>query len=305
MEAEFITANKRKNRIYLTIWLATCAVAYAAELPMLLIVAILAAIVEIFVLTFNGGAYFRVEEGRIHARYHWLGRLDWALEDLAFIHGEMMTLNLLLKNGKRRSIAFLVNAEELCDNVRRMTFSMEQEDPAVLKEQLEKVNQKRRRDVCWVFAGCALIFVNIALLVLATGGRESDVFSSRDWAICWVMTVIDCATVFATFWIAQRCGMQLMDIYHLRHRLQSAVIASQVLPSNCVKTVYTDLDRNGRVVVCGLPNDGSLYYMVQEFDDHFHLVTMETSAFFESEEDLMEDLSPTLIDITSWFLLAR
>lgn len=301
MEAKFLTANRRKNRIYLMIWMATCAAAYAAELPVLLFVAILASVVEIFVLTFNRGAYFRVEEGRIRARYHWFGRMDCELEDLEFIHGQNMTINLLLKDGKQRAIAFVSNAEAVCADVRRLTFSAEREAPTDLMEQLEKVHQKRRRDVYWEIAGCTLIFVNIALLVLATGGRETDAFSSRDWAICWVMTVIECATVFATFWIAHRCGRQLMDIYFLRHRLQSAVIASQVLPSNCVKAVYTDIDLNGRVVVCGLPNDSILYYMVQEFDDHFHLITVETSAFFENEEDLMEELAMDLIDITSWF----
>lgn len=301
MEGKFLIANRRKNGIFLVFWLATGAAAYAAELPVLLILAILAAIVEIFVMTFNRGAYFLIEDGRIQARYHWFGRLYCALEDLAFINGQMMTLNLLLRNGKRCTIAFVSNAEEVSADVRRVTFSMEQEDPAVLKEQMEKVHQKRRREVYWVIAGCVLIFVNIALLVLATGGRETDAFSSCDWVICRVMTIIECATVFATFWIARRCGMQLMDINFLRHRLQSAVVASQVLSSNCVKAVYTDLDLNGRVVVCGLPNDDSLYYMVQEFDDHFHLITVETSGFFDDEEDLMEDLSPTLIDITSWF----
>ena len=305
MESKFLTANRRKNGIYLIFWMATCAMAYAADLPVLLIVAVLAAIVEIFMLTFNRGDYFRVEEGRIHARYHWFGRLDCDLEDLVFIYGQPMTLNLLLKNGKRCSIAFLANAEELCAEVRRLTFSAEQEPPTVLTEQLEAVNQKRRRDVRWVIAGCVLIFVNIALMVLATGGREADAFSSRDWTVCWVMTAVECATVFATFWMARRCGMQLMDVYHLRHRLQSAVIGSQILPSNCVKSVYADTALNGRVVVCGLPNDSSLYYIVQEINDAFELVTSVASPFFDREEDLMEDLALDLIDITSWFAEVR
>ena len=141
----------------------------------------------------------------------------------------------------------------------------------------------------------------IFLAVWMTGGREMFEFSRRDWILFSIVAVIEAATLVGIFALGCRGGRRMLDLAYLRHRLQGAAIVTQVLPSACMKAVYTDLEFNGRLVVCGLPNDGSLYYIVQEFDDDFHLTTTETSRFFDNDSDLMEDLSADLIDITGYF----
>ena len=123
----------------------------------------------------------------------------------------------------------------------------------------------------------------------------------RDWILFSIMAAIEIGTLIWTFALACRSGRRLVDLAYLRHRLQGAAIVTQILPSTCMKAVYTDPEFNGRLVVCGIPNDGSLYYVVQEFDDDFHLVTIENSRFFDVASDLLEDLSEDLIDITGWF----
>jgi hypothetical protein len=46
----------------------------------------------------------------------------------------------------------------------------------------------------------------------------------------------------------------------LHHRLCGAVIASYPLPSNHIAGIYTDDHYSGRIVVCGFPNDESVFY---------------------------------------------
>ena len=302
MEGKFLTAKKDGCRIRLVFWLAALTVAYATDKVLLMVCAVLAIVVEILVRTFNQNSYFRMEEGRVCAQYHWFGRLDCSLDEVAYSYAQTINLQILLKNGKHCSIGFLANAHELRNEIQRQIFSMEREKTNVLKNQLARIHEKRRRDICCVIAGCGMMYLNIFFTVWITGAREFSAFTRRDWILFWVMTIIETGTVAAALALASRCGQRLVDLAYLRHRIQGAVIVTQILPSACVKTVYTDPQFNGRLVVCVIPNDGSMYYIVQEFDDDFRLVTTETSRFFEDDAELEEDLSPDLMDITNWFL---
>ena len=71
------------------------------------------------------------------------------------------------------------------------------------------------------------------------------------------------------------------------------------MPNNYVKSVYTDANYTGRVIVCGYPNDESVYFCIQEFTGHFVLETTYTSEICNSENELPEDLFTSMIDITS------
>ena len=301
MEGHFLTCKKEKGSIWLIFWLAVLAAAYAAEKPLLLVCSALAIMVVLLMMAFNRRGYFRIEQGRIRARYHWLGRLDCGLDEVTFVYAQDMNLSILMNNGKRYAIAFLANAHELCQEIQRKISAMEQDSADALRKQLNQIHLKRRREIYWVIAGSVMLFVNIFLAVWMTGGREMFEFSRRDWILFSSMAVIEAATLVGTFALGCRGGRRMLDLAYLRHRLQGAAIVTQILPSACMKAVYTDPEFNGRLVVCGLPNDDSLYYIVQEFDDDFHLTTTETSRFFDNDSDLLEDLSADLIDITGRF----
>ena len=301
MEGQFLTLKKERSDIRLIFWLAVFVAAYAARKPLLLVCAALAIGVVLLMITFNRRGYFRIEQGRIRARYHWFGRLDCSLDEVAFANAQSLNLNILMKNGKHYAIAFLKNAHELSNEIQRQISAREQESTDELTKQMNQVLLKRRREICWVIASCAILFADIFLTVWMTGGRELSEFSRRDWNLFSIMAAIEIGTLVWTFALACRSGRRLADLAYLRHRLQGAAIVTQILPSACMKAVYTDPEFDGRLVVCGIPNDGSLYYVVQEFDDDFQLITTETSRFFGIEADLLEDLSPDLIDITGWF----
>ena len=301
MEGLFLKAKKEKSRVRRVFWLALLAASHGMGRPMLMISAGLATAFEILTVTFNRQGYLQVERGRIHARYHWFGKLDCGLDEVVFSFSQNMTLNILCKDGKHYAIARLANAGELSNEIQRQILSMEQNSPNALKGELERIHERRRREILMVVAGCGMMFVNIFLTVWMTGGRELSVFTRQDWILFGIMATIEMGTVVGTFVFACQSGRRLVDLAYLRHRIQGAAIRTQVLPSACVKAVYTDPDYNGRLVVCEIPNDGSLYYVVQEFEDDVRLATTETSRFFDDESELMEELSLDLIDITGWF----
>ena len=301
MNGYFVTARIEKGTIRLVFWAAVLAFSWAKEMWGLPVLAAMAVIAEIFVMTFNRRSNFRIEQGRITARYHWFGRLDCSLDEVAFVRSQTMNLDILLKNGKRHSIAFVANEQQLCSEIRRQIFAMEEKTPDVLKDQLMKIHQKRRRMIYWAIACGAMMFVNIFLADWITGGMEFEGFSHQDWILFWIIAAAETVTVAGMFVLASRSGRLLVEMEHLRDRIRRAGIAAQILPSASVKAVYTDVDAKGRVVVCGIPNDQSVYYIVQSFDADFHLHTAYTSDFFNDLAELREELSPELIDITSWF----
>ena len=88
-----------------------------------------------------------------------------------------------------------------------------------------------------------------------------------------------------------------------KYRLAGAVIASHPLSSNRVVGIYTDENYSGRIVVCGYPNDESVYYSVEHFTQDFTLQTVYTSADYNNVKELLDDGFSTLIDITSSFNL--
>ena len=301
MNGYYVTARIEKCTVRLVFWVAVLAFSWAKEMWGLPVLSALAVIAEIFVMTFNRRSNFRIEQGRITARYHWFGRLDCSLDEVAFVRGQTMNLDILLKNGKRHSIAFVSNEQQLCSEIRRQIFAMEEKTPDALKDQLMKIHQKRRRMIYWAIACGAMMFVNIFLADWITGGMEFEGFSNQDWILFWIIAAAETVTVAGMFVLASRSGRLLVEMEHLRDRIQRAGIAAQILPSASVKAVYTDADAKGCVVVCGIPNDQSVYYIVQNFDADFHLHTAYTSDFFNDLAELREELSPELIDITSWF----
>lgn len=302
MKARFATAQKEKCRIRLVFWLAVGTAAFVSDKSLLLICSILAVTAELLLMTFNRRACLCIDNDRIRAGYHWLGKLNCGLDEVAFAWPQVMMMTILLKNGKRYSIAWIENSFELCSEISRRIFFRETESPEVLRNELAQIRQKRRREIYWVIAGFVILFTDIGLTVLLTGGKEMFEFSERDWVFFYTMALMMVGILIAVTVVARRCGHRLLELDHIRHRLYGAVVSAQPLPANRVRAVYTDEHYDGRLVVCGLPNEDSVYYCVQDFDENFRLVTVETSRFFNDLEELKRELPAELLDITPWFL---
>lgn len=254
-------------------------------------------------LLLNHGAYFRIEENTIRAKYHWFGKLACSIQEVAFVLPQLNTLTILLKNGKRHTIMGVENSWALAAAIRRQSFRPETEDHASLREQLTRAQDARKKDLWLVLGNTALLFLNIFIAVLLTGGRELQEFSRLDWILFSAMGIVELLTLIGLFYVAQRCGKQLLPLEQLKYRLQGAIIAAHPLPSNNIVSVYTNDDHSVRVVVCGFPRDPSVYYCVQVIYGDLGLETVHTSKVYESVEDLPRDDFSALIDITAHFLL--
>ncbi len=263
-------------------------------------------------LLMNHGAYIHIdtEANRMKAKYNWFGRIDCDLGDIAFVHPQINTLTILMKDGKRHVIGLLENSADLSAAIRWLTFSLEQESPEALRQELRLLQAQRKKALWWVLGGFVLLFVYIGLAVYLTGGKALHQFGGQDWVIFSIMGVMELVTMLATFRAADRCGKYQLPMEQLRYRIRSAVIATQPLPSNQVISVYTDEDCRSRILVCGFPNDESVYCDVQRFTGEMVLATVHSSEIYDNSGDWeadfarMKELSIALrpIDITDLVL---
>lgn len=274
----------------------------SGELRVFLLFGILLTLTATLPVQMNRGAYLRIEENAVHAKYHWFGRLDCDIDEVAFVFPQYNTLTILLKNGKRHVIMGLENPWSLSSAVRRQIFTPETEPPEVLREKLVCMQAARKKELLWMLGGIVLLFVNIFAAVFLTGGRELHEFGKTDWTLFAVMTVAELLTLIGVFYAAGRCGKRLLLIEQLKYRLKGAVILSQTFPSNTIRNIYIDENYTGRVAVCGFPNDQSVYYCVQEFNEALRLETVYTSEVYANADGLPEGGFDALIDITSLML---
>lgn len=263
-----------------------------------LIMGILCTLAAISALLFNHGAYIRIEENRINAKYHWFDRLDCAIDDIEFVLPKTNTLTFLLKGGKRHMIMGVENSWDLSSAIRRYVFGLETESPDSVRQKLEQAQATRKKALWWVLGLGTLMFANIFIAVLLTGGRELHEFSKLDWILFSVMGFVELLTLVSLFYAAQRYGKYMLPIEQLKYRLRGAVIAAAPLPTNSTVAVYMDWDHIGRIVVCGFPNDESVYYYVQKVLGDFELETVHESEIYPSKDDLPTGGLDELINVT-------
>ena len=269
-----------------------------SELLIFLIMGIVCGLIAILSMLMNYGAYIHVEENTIKAKYHWFGKLDCSIDDIEFVLPQINTLTILLKSGKRHVIMGVENSWALGAAIRRQSFEIEKEAPDSLRKKLSMAQATRKKELWWVLGGITLMFVNIFIAVLLTGGRDLHEFTQLDWILFSVMGAVELLTLIGLFYAAQRCGKHLLPIEQLKYRLRGAIIATHPLPTNNITSIYTDENQTGRIVVCGFPNDDSVYYCVQAICGNFELETVHTSEIYENTEELPEEEFSALIDIT-------
>ena len=259
-------------------------------------------VASIVMVLFNHGAYLRIEGDRIVAKYHWRGRLDCDIADVAFVIPELNTLRILLKSGKQIVIMGIRNPWDISNEIRTLGFSLDADDPEALREEANRVRVLRKKALFWVIGLGVLMFANIFLAVLLTGFRDMADFTDSDWTWFGIMGAVEAVTMAAFFFFASRCGKQTLPMMMLQHRLRGAVIATHPLPSNHIAGVYTDQHYSGRIVVCGFPNDESVFYCVEQFNRQLELETVHTSEIFANPADLPDEGFSSLMDITDAIL---
>ncbi len=312
MDAVFVRKNQTRNILIMVLGVALIALRsylcfFAREtgfgvssLPVLGSLLLLMGAVS---FSLNRGAFIHVDESTIRGKYHWFGKIDCSLSEIAFVFPQMNALTILLKNGKRHMIVGIINPWSMRDDIRRKTVQLERETPDKLCRDLMKIQAARQKELWGVLVGCLLLFVNIFVTAMLTGERDMPAFTDTDWIVFAVMCAAELATIGGTLFIADRCGKRILPIEWLKYRLRGAVIASEPLPSNSVVGVFTDTNFSGRIVVCGFPNDESVYYEVQKVNGQYDLITDHISQVYDCEEELPKEQFSKLIDITEPFFI--
>ena len=162
-----------------------------SELLVFLIMGILCGLVGVASMLLNHGAFVHVTENTIKAKFHWFGKLDCSIDDVEFVLPQTNTLTILLKNGKRHAIIGVENSWALSSAIRRQSFEIEAEAPDSIRNQLAEAQATRKKELWWVFGGVALMFANIFIAVLLTGGRDLHEFNKMDWTIFVAMGFVE------------------------------------------------------------------------------------------------------------------
>ena len=246
------------------------------------------------------GVNIMVIGNRVQARNQCLSKLDCDISEVETVVDGYMGIDILLKNGRNFSIMGVINAEIISEYIRsRITMDVGQ-SASILIGEIKQFQSKRKSSLFATVGALLMLFVNIFLLVAMTDARDLDQFTPSDWQKMLVMGILELITLSAAFWFAGRSGKYLHLIQRLKYRINRTLVETEPLPAGNAELVLTDEHYGGRIVVCGFPNDSSIYFTVQEVNGNYCLETIHTSAILEGYSDLPSELDD-LMDITACF----
>lgn len=268
-----------------------------SELLTFLLFGILIVLIVIPSWLLNFGAFLRIEEDLIKAKYHWFGKIDCKLSDVTFATAQINTLIIQLKDGKIHTITGIENPFPLaCVIKRNMTFDSTEQPEDILKN-IDYLKSSRKKNLTYLCLCIALMFINIFITVFLTDEKEMYEFGKTDWIIFAIMSAIEIITVIATFYFALKAGKNNIPLQKLQYTLQRRIIeTTPLLPGNIIKIV-TDDNYSGRITLFKHQTENSVYYAVQEFAPDYTLIKVFESEIFDSDEDLPMNLD-VFIDIT-------
>lgn len=237
---------------------------------------------------------------RVQARNQCLSKLDCDISDIETVVDGYMAIEILLKNGRNFSIMGVINSEVISEYIRsRITMDVGQ-SASILIGEIKQFQSKRKSSLFATVGALLMLFVNIFLLVAMTDAKDLDLFTPSDWQKMLVMGILELITLCAAFWFAVCSGKYLHTIQRLKYRINRTLVETEPLPAGNAELVLTDDHYAGRIVVCGFPNDSSIYFTVQEVNGNYCLETIHTSAILEGYSDLPSELDD-LMDITACF----
>lgn len=255
-----------------------------------IVVGVIICIFSIVFLLFNHKAFICADENRLKGKYGWFGVIDCDISDIEFVLSQMNnTLKILLKNGKLHVVAGMENSFEICTFIRcNMPFESS-DTTADLIQKINQLNSLRKKNIIFMFGGLALLFINIFITVLLTGGRELNEFSKADTIIAIIMCVAELAVFVITFYFADKAGKMLVPTEGLKYNLRRTIVETRPLPPGYIKNVYTNGDWSARKIVFGNPDETGVYYSLQVVDAGYDLLTVYKSPIYDEEEVLPED----------------
>lgn len=275
------------------------------EILSFLIMGLLIILVVIPSWLLNLNAFIRIDEDSIKAKYHWFGKIDCNINEVAFALAQINTLTIQLKSGKSHTILGLENPQELC---RKICQNLPFEPAKPVEELIEKAHaleSNKKKGIVNVCVGSALIFINIFIAVLLTHAKELYEFGHTDWIIMVAMGVIEIATIAYTFYMALKIGQNNIPIEKLKYTVRRTIIETTLpfpRPGEYILKIFVNDNYTYRITIFGQQNKNDVYFSIQEFTSFESLSTTFISETFDDIDKLLENFE-MLIDITKKYNL--
>lgn len=247
----------------------------------------------VLVMLHNRGSCLTVTENHISAKYNWNKKIMFYFNEIAFVDSQPFTLIIRTKSGKRYVIAGLINAQQICDTIRKkMPLEI---DKAVTKESLlSEINllpAKRKKEIIFLIIFNILNFLNILFCVFLTGEKDLTDFTRNDWIVFVIFCVTETLIFGAVFYFGKAVGEKSNLLNEKTVLLRKLILlTTPTLTGNLISS-YIDSKYKIRATVFGFPNSNDLYFCIEEVDWKYDLVCTYRSPVYTDPEDFKEDLS--------------
>lgn len=246
-------------------------------------------------LFFNRGAYLHLSDDGISSRFSWASKLECSYSDIAFCEYGINALTIRLKTGKGYMIFNLLNAADICGEIRKKITRSDESDcsSAQLYDEVHSIKKQRTKWLWFTCFFCLMMLLVIVLTVLLTGGKDLSEFSRNDWIVFLIFAIFELLDVVVTFFFANKCGKLNPVLNEKSAALKKQILKDAPLPSGNLLKVYMNTDYTARAVVFGYPNIDDVYFIVQAVDKNFNVITTYLSEVYSS----MEELQPMLDEL--------
>ncbi|MBR7092739.1 MAG: hypothetical protein IKI50_06095 [Clostridia bacterium] len=261
-----------------------------------LIVGILTCLFVIPCWLLNLGAFIKIDEDSIQAKYHWFGNINGKLSNVTFAVARVNTLCVQFHQDKTYAVMGVGNAYELASFIRQKMPFTATKQPNVLLEELKCLKACEKKGRIYSLAGLAFMVPVLFVMLFLMGEKDLAAFRTIDWIIVAVIGVMEAATAVAVGYFAAKTKKTYIPIEKLRYEIQRSTIETKLpLPGNAVK-VYADENYTGRITVFRHPHENTVYYTLQEFNQDYTLIkTYESETYPDSSQ--LPDFE-SFIDIT-------
>ncbi len=238
----------------------------------------------------NHKAFIHADDQSVSAFCHFGLSLNCDMSDIESISYGGDGLNIKLNNGKNYNLMHLANAYEVGRYIEKRIFH--QSTSFFAKEELIAKNStlsKKRKIQGFSSIGCfLLVFSEIFITSALTQWKELNEFSSTDWFVFAIMSVIG-IIIMTVLCISLRKYLINTDEQNKTIKMLNKTILynTALAPGNAIKLFVNDeYYPSFRVTVYGFPNSSEVYYTIEDIDPNYDLRCVGKSKIFTDYESL-------------------
>ena len=229
-----------------------------------LLMGVLLALITIPSWTLNRGAFFHVTEDTIRAKFHWFGKIDCKLSDVAFVFPQINTLTISLKNSKYYTVMGISNSWQVASFItHRISFEVKDPPEALIK----KLDQSKRSKMQYLIRcsiATAFMLITPFITLFLTEEKPMHEFTRADWIITAVMGIILIFSTVDAFRFANKTGKMNIPLEKLHYEIRRTVMeTSPLLYGNAIK-VFINEEASVRVTVFEDPSSETVSYTTEQ-----------------------------------------